>query len=148
MAAKTKSWTDRLLLLLFNNIAAANIGDTAGLQPSSVAGNLYISLHFLTPGVTQTNWEIVYTGYARVPVVRSAAGWTLAVFPSGSVNNAAPITFPICSGVSGWARAVGIGTEPTGPGVLLYAGDLVTPLNVTIGITPVFTAGNLILTEL
>lgn len=37
--------------LILANVAAANIGDTPGLQPSATAGSLYIALHTADPGV-------------------------------------------------------------------------------------------------
>lgn len=74
------SWVSLALNLLFNNTNAANIGDATGLRGSSTAGNLYISLHTSDPGATgdQTTNEATYTSYARVAVVRSASGWTVA----------------------------------------------------------------------
>ena len=47
--AKTNTWGYALLNLLFNNITAANIGDTVGLIGSTSIGNLYISLHTANP---------------------------------------------------------------------------------------------------
>lgn len=51
------------LLLFFNNTAWANVGSPAGLQPSSSAGSLYLSLHTANPteGGTQASNEISYT---------------------------------------------------------------------------------------
>lgn len=51
------------LLLFFNNTAWANIGTAAGLQPSSSAGSLYLSLHTANPGEggTQATSEIAYS---------------------------------------------------------------------------------------
>ena len=63
----------------FNNDDHTNVGDAAGLQNSAAAGNVYVSLHTADPaGGDQTTSECTYTGYARVAVARSAAGWTIA----------------------------------------------------------------------
>lgn len=48
---------------LLVNLAWANVGDAAGIQPSAAAGSLYLSLHTASPGEggTQTTSEIAYT---------------------------------------------------------------------------------------
>lgn len=68
-----------LLNLLFNNTDWANVGDAAGLQNSATAGSFYVALHTGDPGEagTQATNEATYTGYARVAVARSGAGWTV-----------------------------------------------------------------------
>lgn len=63
-------WKIQSLKLLFQNLAAAGIGDASGLQPSAVAGSLYVSLY-------TASGECAYTSYARVAVARSAGGWTV-----------------------------------------------------------------------
>ena len=71
---------DQILKLIFQNLAVANIGNAGGLQPSTVAGSLYVSLHTADPGAggSQTTNEAAYTSYSRVGVARSSAGWTVA----------------------------------------------------------------------
>lgn len=68
-----------LLKLVFQNVDHADIGDAAGLQNSAGAGNVYVALHTADPaGGNQSTSEATYTGYGnRVPVVRSALGWTV-----------------------------------------------------------------------
>src|SRR3972149_6572528 len=90
--SKSNSFENSLLLLLFNNTDIANIGDAAGLQNSLAAGSLFVALHTADPGEAgdQTTSEIAYTGYARVGVARSGAGWTVS---GNSVSNAAAVTF-------------------------------------------------------
>ena len=48
--SKGNTFENDLLLLVFNNTAAALIGDASGLQPSATAGSLYVSLHTSDPG--------------------------------------------------------------------------------------------------
>ena len=48
----TNAFETDLLKLIFQNVALANVGDASGLQPSSTAGSLYISLHTGDPGET------------------------------------------------------------------------------------------------
>lgn len=121
---KTTSFCTSLLDHLFTNAALANVGDAGGLQPSAAAGNLYVSLHTADPGAagTQTTSETGYGGYARVPVARTGAAWTVA---GTSVTNAALIGFPLCTGGSSTIAFWGIGTDNAGAGHLLYSYPLV-----------------------
>lgn len=136
---KSSTWANALLLLLFNNIAAANIGNTGGLQPSSVAGSLYFSLHTADPGPggNQSTNEIAYTSYARQAVARSSGGFTVT---TNSVSPVSAINFPTGTGGSGTAAAFGLGTALSGAGELLYSGP-VSPTVVTgAGVTPQLTS--------
>jgi hypothetical protein len=144
--SKSNAWENALLLLLFNNVDAANIGDAAGLQNSATAGNLYVSLHTADPGEggSQNTSETTYTGYARVAVARSGAGWTVA---ANNVENAAAIIFGACTVGTPTITHFGIGTDLAGAGTLLYSGALMAPLSVSPGITPEFAAGQLDITE-
>lgn len=141
MSAST-SFATGMLDLLLQNLAFANIGNTGGLQPSSAAGNLYISLHTASPGVggSQTTNEAAYTGYARVAVVRSSSGWTVS---GANYSNPNPIAFPACTGGSETETYFGIGTAASGAGVLLLFGALTSSLAVSNGITPSFAASQL-----
>lgn len=98
MPLANASETD-LLKLIFTNVAWANVGNAGGLQPSGVAGSLFVALHTASPGEAgdQTTNEATYTNYARVAVARSAGGWTVS---GDSVSNTALISFPAC-GVTG-----------------------------------------------
>ena len=121
---KSLNYAGNLLKLLFNNTAYAGIGDVAGLQPSGVAGNLYVSLHTDDPGTGggQATNEATYTGYGRVGVARSGAGWTIV---SNRVSNAANITFGLCTALSNTITHFGIGTDSSGAGQMLYAFPLI-----------------------
>ena len=134
--SKSNSWENGLLLLLFNNTTFAAVGDATGLVGSSVAGNLYVSLHNADPADAgnQTTNETAYTSYARVAVARSGAGWTVS---SNEVVPAASITFPTCTGGSDSITHFGIGTASSGTGVLLYSGTVTPNIAVSNGITPV-----------
>lgn len=121
---KSTNYADNWFKLLDVNTAYADVGDAPGLQPSALTGNLYVSLHTGDPGLMgdQTVNEATYTGYARVPVVRSAAGWTVV---GNQVSNAANIVFGICTGVPNVITWFGIGTDSAGAGQLLYAFPLI-----------------------
>lgn len=75
--SKSDAWESALMLLLFNNTNAANIGDATGLRGSTVAGQLFLALHTADPGEagTQSTNEVgtgAYTGYARVGLNRAS----------------------------------------------------------------------------
>lgn len=131
-----------LLTLLFNNTDWANIGDAAGLQNSATAGSFYVSLHTADPTETgtQTSSEANYTGYARVAVARSGAGWTVS---GNNVSNAAAVTFGACTAGSSSVTHFGIGTDLSGTGNLILKGALTATLAVSAGITPSFAIGEL-----
>lgn len=134
---------DDLLDLIFTNVAAPNVGDASGLQPSATAGSFYVSLHTAAPEETDTSQEsdeAAYTSYARVAVARSTSGWTVA---SGTVDNDAAITFPTATGGSESETNFGLGSASSGAGNLNIVGELDSPLAVSNGITPEFAAGDL-----
>jgi hypothetical protein len=144
--SKSNTFENDLLLLIFNNIDIALIGDAAGIQNSAAAGSLYVSLHTSDPGEAgaQNTNETTYTGYARVAVARSGSGWTVT---ANAVENAAAITFGECSSGTPTITHFGVGAESSGAGKLLYSGALDASLAVSPGITPEFAVGALDVTE-
>ena len=142
MSAATDTLENQLLLLLFNNANLAGLGDSTGLRGSTAAGSLYISLHTADPGEagTQSTSEATYTGYARVAVARTAAGWTIT---DNAFSNTADVVFPAATGGSNTITHLGIGTAATGAGKLLWRGAFANPssLPVSAGIAPKFDAG-------
>ena len=147
--SKSNTWESDLLLLLFNNTDAANIGDAAGLQNSAAAGSLYVALHTADPGETgtQATSETTYTGYARVAVARSGAGWTVSGTAPTQVTNAATITFGACTVGTPTITYFSVGKEASGATAMLYSGILTASLAVSPGITPSFAASALVITE-
>jgi hypothetical protein len=144
--SKGNTFENELLLLIFNNTDIANIGDAAGLQNSATAGSLYVALHTADPGEAgnQSTSEANYTGYARVAVARSGAGWTVS---GNAVSNAAAVTFGACTAGSSTCTYFSVGKEASGATALLYSGALSASLAVTAGITPSFAIGELDITE-
>ena len=144
--SKSNAAETAILALLFNNSDFAGVGDAGGLQNSAAAGSLYISLHTADPGEagTQATNESAYTSYARVAVARSAGGWTVS---GATATNTALAQFPECTGGSETITHVGIGTDSSGAGVLLYSGALSASRSVSSGIQPQFAATALTVTE-
>ena len=131
-----------LLNLLFLNTDWANVGDAGGLQNSTAAGSFYVALHTADPGEAgdQTTSEATYTGYARVAVARSGAGWTLA---SSTMSNAATVQFGECTAGSSTATYFSVGTVSSGAGQIIVSGALAASRSISAGITPLFNAGEL-----
>lgn len=135
----TNLFEDDVLDLLFTNVAAPNVGDAAGLQPSAAAGNWHISLHtgnaISDTSTLQTDNEAAFTNYTRVAVVRSVAGWTVA---SGTATNDALITFPQSGSGPETETDVGLGFAFAGAGVLQIFSPLDADLIVNNLTTPEF----------
>ena len=143
----TNAFETSLLGLIFTNVAAANVGDAGGLQPSASAGVFYISLHTGDPGEAgdQSTSEALYTNYARASVARSSAQWTTV---GNTVDNDNVITFNDCLGGAESLTDFGIGSDAalSAAGNLFMYGSLTAPLAVSNGITPSFAAGALDIT--
>lgn len=144
--SKSDSWETDLLNHLFTNTAVLLVGDAEGLLPSAAAGDLYVSLHSADPTEAgdQSSDEATFTGYARVPVLRSAAQWTVS---GNSVKNTNAVTFTVCSGGSTTVTHFGIGTDASGTGKLLYSGAVTPSVAVTTGITAIIPALGAEITE-
>ncbi len=144
--SKSNALETDLLNHIFVNLAIALVGDGPGLLPSAAPGDLYVSLHTADPGEAgdQTSNEAAYTSYARVSVVRSVAGWTVA---ADQVTNAALVTWPTATGGSESETFFGVGTDSSGAGKLLYSGALTAALAVSNGIEPEAAIGALVVTE-
>jgi hypothetical protein len=144
----TNTFESDVLKLIFQNTDAALIGDATGLRGSSAAGDLYISLHTADPGEagSQNTNETSYTGYARISVARSGAGWTVSGSAPTQVTNASAVTFGLCTVGTPTITHFGVGTDLAGAGKLLFSGALTASLAVSPGIIPQFNAGALVVT--
>ncbi len=131
-----------LLQLLFNNTAWANIGDASGLQPSATAGSFYVALHTSDPGEAgaQNANEAAYTGYGRVAVARSGAGFTVS---GNQVSNAATVQFGECTSGSATVTHFSVGVASSGATAILFRGALSASRAISAGITPLFNTGTL-----
>ena len=129
------------MLFLFNNTTIAGVGDATGLVGSSSAGNFWLSLHTADPGEAgnQSTSECTYTGYGRVSVARSGAGWTVS---GGVASPAATVSFPAetTNGtVSETAQFFGVGSTSAGTGKLLFKGAISPTISISAGVTPQLT---------
>lgn len=142
MSAATDTLENQILLLLFNNVPFAGIGDAGGLLGSAAPGSFYVSLHTADPGEAgaQNASEAAYGGYARVAVARTAGGWTIA---ANTFANTATVQFAAATSGTATITHIGIGTAESGAGKLLWRGAFSSPasLAVSAGIAPKFDAG-------
>lgn len=129
-----------ILCLILKGMPIAGLADNAATSPLT---NLYLSLHTTDPGAggDQTTSEAAYSGYARVAVPRSSAGFTAS---GASATLAATVSFPLptTSGeIETWAA---VGTASTGAGKILYRGPITPNIIITTGIAPQLTTGTTI----
>jgi hypothetical protein len=138
--SKTNVFENDVLKLYFNGTPIADIADNDATSPMT---HLQVSLHTADPGETgdQTTSEVVYTGYARMGVIRTSAGW---VVTGNSVSPAANIEFPVSTSAGGTATHIGIGTTATGAGKLMYKGALSVAVACTVGVIPRVTTATTI----
>jgi hypothetical protein len=141
MATTNNTFGNSLALLVFNGTAITNVALNATVSPLT---NLFVSLHTADPtaGGTQSSSEATYTGYARVSVARTSAGWTvtgMVITPTANIN------FPIGTGGSGTATFLGIGFASSGAGTeLMYSGPVSPGIVMGNGITPQLTTATTI----
>jgi len=150
--SKLSTFETLLLAHIFHDVSIPLVGSTGGMPASGTVGSLYISLHTAEPSSgLASQFEVSYTGYARVAVARTVGAW--AFNGASSVRNAAAVSFPPCTAGTATATHFGIGCEATGAstaGGLLYWGALTVPLGITstpTNITPVFAINSLVVTE-
>ena len=136
---KSALFCAQLLQLIFNGTTIAGIAQNATSSPLTT---LYCSLHTGDPSSSgnQTTLEVAYTGYARVSVGRTTAGWIVS---GTSVAPAAPITWPTPTGAATQtATFVSVGTASTGTGEILYTGPISPAITITVGLPPTITTGS------
>lgn len=134
--SKSNTFENDMLLLVFNNVAIANIGDAAGILGSTAAGNLYWTICTADPGEvgTAVTNETAYTGYARVAAPRSTAGFTVT---GNSVSPPANVDFPECTALPGGAIThFGVVNTASGAGKLLYKGTMTPNITMAVGTIP------------
>jgi hypothetical protein len=95
--SKSNTLEGDFLALYFHGTPMASIADNAAAPATS----LYVSLYTADPTDTASvAAECAYTGYARVAVPRTVAGWTRT---GNTINPAAIIVFPVIAAAPGSA---------------------------------------------
>lgn len=142
--ALAASFANELLLGIFN---AADIGgsDADGLFDAGVLANIYLSLHTASPNAgDQATSEANYTGYARIAVPRDNTNWTVT---ANAVTNALAQAFAVCTAGTNTITHVGIGTDSSGAGLLLYSSALSASIAVSLGKIPSIAIGAISVTH-
>ena len=130
-----------ILGLIFNATAISGLADNASASPLT---NLYVALHTADPGEggNQSTNEVSYTGYARVAVQRSGAGWTLA---GQTISPTAVIEFgEMTAGTAGTAVYASVGTAASGAGKYIIRGALSPTIPFQVGTVPRIRANSTI----
>lgn len=159
---KTNSFEREIMLLLFHNVAATNIGNAGGLLPSTVAGSFYLALFTADPQEGQATISSIeadpgsttstegYPSYARLAIPRNTTNWTVATSTSTSTEGSDPgtkvsnrllLSFPACGTRTGTATFTHAGLckgSTRGTNDLIIAGPLQNNLVVGTGVTPQF----------
>lgn len=132
--AKSSTFKNDLLKLIFNGVPIANIADNASSSPLT---HLWIALHTASPSSgNQTTNEVSYSGYTRMALVRTTEGWEVVgdtVYPKIGVS------FPQSGSGSSTATHVSIGTDSSGTGKILYTGAFATGISCASGAIPVIS---------
>src|SRR5574343_470919 len=138
MSKSNATETDTLNIFFLKTLAS-----WMGTLATTGDANCTIALHTADPGEggTQSTNEATYTSYARVNVIRTVAGWTVA---GNSASNAALIQFPEATGGTDIITYVSIGINS---GQIMYSGALTASRTVSNGIQPQFAIGALVAQE-
>lgn len=137
MSTRTNAYIQATMDLIFRNTTFSGVGDVTGLPGSATAGSFFVALFTASA-------EVAYTGYARMAVARSAAGWART---GNIVSNAADLNFTTCpTGTTPQtATRAAIYTAASG-GTQLHIADLETEVPIQAGVQPVVAAGALTIT--
>lgn len=126
------------LELILQAVDWANLADDTVTSP---AANITVALHTADPGTggTQATNEAAYTSYARVSVVRSAAGWDVT---SNVGSPVADIEFPTATGGSETETHWSIGTGTSD--YMIASGTISPNIPVSTAVQPKLTTASTI----
>lgn len=140
MSDKSNVLENELLLLEFNNVPMAGVGDAIGLRGSTVAGSFYFTLHSDDPSEngTQATNELSWAGstpFARIAKARAAGagGFTVTV---NVVNPFDDVVFAQKQ-VAGAVEALfwSLGDAVSGASKIRYSGPIGGPPKLFVGAT-------------
>lgn len=113
---------------------------------SSAITSVWVSLHTADPETGQQGTsEVNYTGYTRISVTRSTAGWSVST-ADGTAKPVSAITFPEATSTSTMTAtyaSIGI-TSASTSGTILYAGALSASIAIQQGVIPRITTSSTI----
>lgn len=135
MATRTSYFIQKVLDHIYLNTAITNLGDAAGVLPSTTAGNIYVAL--MTDGA-----EANYTSYARQAIPRTASGF---VRSNSIISNVAQINFPKCTGGTNTITKIAL-YDALSSGNKLHEETITDPIAVSTNVQPIIEAGYLTIT--
>jgi hypothetical protein len=142
--SKSDTFENDFLKLILNATAITGLADNAA---SGTLTNLYLSLHTADPGETgsQTTNECTYTGYARVAVARTSAGWTITGNSAALTSLKAFANPTDATNLPQTASYWALGTASTGTGKILWSGSISPTIVISnTGVTPQLGTGTTI----
>lgn len=146
MPGTSPTFANQLALLIFNGIGISGIGYNDPIAPLT---HLVVALHTADPtsAGNQETFEVNYSPYTRVQVIRTSSGWTVVGNVVSPANN---IVFPTVINVNGstvqseLATYWSIGEVLQGSSTILYAGPLAEPITLIAGLSgpPMITSAS------
>ena len=143
--SKSNTYEQQVLALLLNGTPIANVADDASSSPLA---EVWVGLHESDPGETgaQGTNETGYTGYSRVAVTRSTAGFVISsgTTAGASASPVANIDFPEATSTStGTITHFSIGkTSASTGGDIFYKGTITPNINYGQNVTPRLTTAS------
>lgn len=143
--SKSNSYEQDLLRLLLNASPISQVADNAS---SSAAVDIWASLHDADPGEpgTQGSNELSYTGYSRIAVTRSTAGFVISsgTTAGASASPVSPIAFGQNTSTSTGTIthfALGLSSGSTS-GKVFYSGTISPNISLAQNVTPRLTTAS------
>lgn len=136
--SKSNTFEADLLSLLLQGVSITDLA-----VASTNISAIQVSLHTGDPGDTGTQGtsEVNYSGYTRIAVTRSTAGFVVS---GGSASPVAAITFPEAASTTTMTAthcAFGEATASTG-GKIYYSGTISPEINIGLAVQPRLTTGS------
>lgn len=140
---KSNTYEADILGLLLQGVSITGLA-----VASTTISAIQVSLHTGDPGETGTQGtnEVNYSGYTRIAVTRSTAGFVVS---GGSASPVAAITFPEAASTTTMTAthcAFGEAAASTG-GKIYYSGTISPNINIGQAVQPVLTTASSITEE-
>lgn len=102
------------------------------------------ALHTADPSSgTQATSELAVTGYTRISVDRSTAGWTVTGSGPATASPVAAINFPQCTSTStGTVTFWSVGFSSAGTGKIIASGTVTPNINISQNVSPQLTTSS------
>jgi hypothetical protein len=143
MMSKSDGFALDVLRLVFQ---AEGIRQIAEASP--ICFTLWLSMHTKKPVGSQRSHEVGYSGYQRGAVDRNKKGWKVDIERKGpNATSIRDVVFEAPDEDGELITHIGVGTERTGLGQLLYVATLENPIHLVEGKQPYFGPGDIVVRE-